>query len=120
MKNLIIVGFLLLLSSQIYGKSQFLIKGSVLAQNGIPLQGLNVSVYEKKLRGEDLAGQTMTDARGSYLIKYNMNNQDSSIIIKVFDKNNKALYKTNIIRPTRNEFLRIVIPKRNLNSLKLK
>jgi hypothetical protein len=84
------------------------------------MAGMNVSVYEKNLRNEELLGNVMTDARGGYLIRYTMSNDRNSIIIKVSDKSNQILYKSNIINPTRNEFLKIVIPKQNIKALKIK
>ncbi len=120
MKRILSVSLLFFLSVHTYGRSEFFLKGSVVNHEGAPMAGLNIAVYEKDLRNEKLLGRITSDARGNFLIKYIMNNERNSLFIKVTDKSGKVLYKSNIVNPAGNEFLKIIIPKGSLTIIKRK
>ncbi len=96
------------LSGSNYRSIEFNLSGFVEDEMGINLSGYYVAVYEKTPAENILLGNTKTDENGYYQIIYKSTGKNP-LIIKVFDKKNKEVYKSDAIKPVADQSFNIIV-----------
>ncbi|HBZ29535.1 MAG TPA: hypothetical protein DEO56_02920, partial [Nitrosomonas nitrosa] len=105
-------------------RETWVVRGSVLQPDGDPVPKTEVRAFEKHLRSETLLGESSTNGRGEYEIKYPIpKNAALSLIVRAFDSQDKELVASSVIcKVSPVEVVDLVVgdePYRGLSEFKL-
>ncbi|NJP10279.1 MAG: hypothetical protein HC866_13055 [Leptolyngbyaceae cyanobacterium RU_5_1] len=98
--------------------NDWVVSGQVLAQDGVPLAGLRIRVFDRDRKLDELLGETKTDEFGDFAITYRdrdlgkIGDTIPDLFVMVQDAQGKLLYSSkNSIRykPNHREFFEIIL-----------